>query len=341
MEAIKNLALTPKSLAQDLAKEAFCRELQLEQVSLSKVSQVLEEQGTSFANQESLARFRNLFCQFLFALDAEAALTDSRLAELSIADFLPQTDGTVIGIINYSRPQESDTESVSWDPPAEETANAVQEGPSSAKALEYYTLAQYFQTQRTSQPSGIAIAHWIRLETQALCSAIEVEVQELSAQAIAKFWDTHQKSISHVWDPDSAKPEFHPAILAYWNMFIPAYWPSSEPLPLLTLKNSLRFLAASTEARIPQPSLLELGLWLFLFGQESDLGGFKLQNAMDLPEFEAPILADIFFRLCRIHRLKASLLNPLSGISEALQSEAHEHAVAVFAFSQNWRNGAK
>ncbi len=216
----------------------------------------------------------------------------------------------------------------------------VAEGPTQAAAQEYFAMARYFQALRESDGESFPPNHLSRLEAQQLCFAIEVEFQEKLVASAATFWGQRKEVLVPFWDPASTKSDLHPTLTGAWDALAQAWegWPKNERFPTLTLKNSMRFLAGAPDTEPLRPSLLEAGLWLYLLGQDADLGGLKITNTLGLPAFAPEVLGEAFLRLCRAHRLKALLLNPSSVFSEEQRQELESHATALFAFSQQWRS---
>jgi hypothetical protein len=303
---------------------------------LAEISLLLETQDAPVEFTESFARFKADFCLFLLQMEAEDPLYSKKLGTLSLQNYLSTTETAP------AENRESDAP-VSWEVEEAEPSAPAPKGPRpfSPLANEYAALARYFENCQAAPPPGIPHTHWTRLIALSTTASIEVELQDCAQTFLAPFWQNRQTYVAQVWDPKNPRAEFHPAIVSFWNQLKPSYWPAQEPLPFSTFKNSLRFLAAHTHAQPPQPSLLELGLWLFLFGQSRDLGGIKLQNVWNLPDFTSDTLADFFLRLCRVHRIKQILQNPLSAFAPALRDELQEHSETIFSFTEKWRGHTK
>ncbi len=214
--------------------------------------------------------------------------------------------------------------------------------PTNTTAQEFYALAGYFQTQRPGAAPGapgIPSGHLARLESQQIIFAIEMEFQERLAELTPNFWPRRTAHIAPLWDKSSTKGEFHPELLKCWDALSrsgASEWPAGERLPTVTFRNALKILTMTNDPAAARLSTLEAGLWIFLFGQERSIGPVTLHNGLGLPEMGQEQTADAFLRLCRVHRLKATLVNPSAQVTEAECAELRAHAEALFQFSQSW-----
>lgn len=284
----------------------------------------------------------------------------------NIINFVAETPAPTAPEMPVPQPPSETDDAVSWSAPGEEVVETIlsgpesapldesaaeevtqafegpaEEGPTIAAAQEYFAMARYFQALRQTSSEGFPPNHLARLEAQQLCFAVEVELQEKLVAAAAAFWPQRKEVLAAFWDAASMKGDLHPVLVKAWDTLARGWdgWPKAERFPTLTLKNSLRFLAGVPDAEPLRPSLLEAGLWIFLLGQDTDLGGLTLANSLGLPAMTYATLGDVFLRLCRAHRLKAVLLNPSSVFSEEQRQELESHAAALFAFSRQWSSG--
>lgn len=242
---------------------------------------------------------------------------------------------------------------VTWESPSEQADMVVEhqdageltgevssgpQGPTHSVAQEYYATAIYFRSQREAGQKMIPETHLTRLEGQQTCFALEVEFQEKLAPLVAKFWAQRKQMIDALWDPNSPKGDFHPALVQAWENLVQdsTVWPTQERLPVLTFKNSLRFIGSAPDPGPSKPALLEAGLWVYLFGQDCSFDGVTLQNVLGLPALPYEEIAVAFMRLCRAHRLKATLQNPSLPFGEAEREELHAIAGELFKFVRSW-----
>ncbi len=297
--------------------------------------------------------------------DADEPTQIGKLLSMPARDEDRGTDITMIGeIINYvgeeqppsteSAPPPSEEEApVTWETPSEDGNSLVEhqdageltgevssapQGPTHPVAQEYFATAVYFRSQREAGMKVIPETHLTRLEGQQTCFALEVEFQERLATLVAKFWEQRKEKIDSLWDPHSPKGDFHPALIQAWDTLAQdsAVWPKQERLPVLTFKNSLRFIGSAPDPGPSKPALLEAGLWVYLFGQDCSFDGVQLQNVLGLPTLPYEEIALAFMRLCRAHRLKSMLQNPSLAFGDAEREELHAIAGELFKFVRSW-----
>lgn len=199
----------------------------------------------------------------------------------------PPTPADPDAPVSWAAPGEEGVETILPGPDAGTAPEEVtqgfevaEEGPTVPTAQEYFAMARYFQALRQAGGEGFPPNHLARLEAQQLCFAIEVELQEKLVAAAAAFWPQRRENLAAFWDANSTKGDLHPALVSAWDALAQGWegWPKTERFPTLTLKNSLRFLAGVPDADPIRPSLLEAGLWIFLLGQDLDLGGLRLTD---------------------------------------------------------------
>ncbi len=280
-----------------------------------------------------------------FVAESPASPT-SEMPQLSSGDAVswaaPDEEGVETLLPGLATAEGSEAVTQGFESPQDSALESAETGPTVPAAQEYFAMAHYFRSLRETSSEGFPPNHLARLEGQQLCFAIEVEWQEKLVIGAAGFWPQRKEVLATFWDATSARGDLHPALVGAWEALAQGWegWPKAERFPTLTLKNSLRFLAGVPDAEPTRPSLLEAGLWLFLLGQNADLGGLPLTNALGLPAIPYETLGEIFLRLCRAHRLKAVLLNPASVFSEEQRQELENHAAALFAFSRQWNSGS-
>jgi len=177
---------------------------------------------------------------------------------------------------------------------------------STQRAQDFWRLSEYFRSLRNSKQFPFEEGYIDRLVGQNYCFAVEAECHERLIPKLEKFWPTRQAAINALVDTKSQKFELQPVLKAAINQLAESHldWLFEAKFPHPGILNSLRYILASHELKKFKPTLLDIGVLFFLFGQEGTLGGFPLHNRLDVLELERDEVTEIAFKLFRIQKLR-------------------------------------
>lgn len=176
------------------------------------------------------------------------------------------------------------------------------------RAREFWLLHAYFQKQEPSWP--LEKEHLRKIIGQYLCYSIEMELIERLETSLKQFWLKREVALRQLLNHGSRKFELHPSLRAALAELSNQHpdWLPSEGFPAAAVLTSLRYLLATLQQDSFEPSLMEAGILIFFFGQNTQLSGFPLQNSLHVSGLSQGNITELFFRLCRLNRSRAKVL---------------------------------
>lgn len=281
-----------------------------------------------------------------------APVPDASAAEkIESADDLPEWNpsaGTPVAMPQLSvkdAPEPVD----SWEEtPIAEAAEALREHSTepphaltNARAREYWQLYEHFRAQEVTWPLGQG--QLTKLIAQSACFSLEAELIDRLEPAIKTFWSQREAPIRHLLDQGNRKFELTPALKSAVNKAAEDHteWLLEGKFPHAAVLTSLRYMLATLQPEKFQPSLLEAGILLFFFGQQTKLGTFDLQNLLHVGGVSSEQLMEMMFRLSRLHRLRAKTLGATTDFEKAQLTLLVADAKALLTMLESIQVGEK
>ena len=169
-------------------------------------------------------------------------------------------------------------------------------------------LAEYWLTE-TPPPSSPAIPD--RVIAYVMVLALEAEFTPRISPLIETFWSKREASIRSLMDPSKVHFELHQRLKARLQEDLFKGAGDQSPFPEASCLTSFKYVLALKDASHFEPTLLEIGIFLYFFGQDLELEGVRLQNHLGLAGLSPQELPALFSRLSRVHRVKTKLFSAL------------------------------
>ncbi len=368
MNGAKDIKRDLSRLAALLIEDPFCQEHCLDRMPLNQVDRFVKIQTPQEADTR-FSTFKTLWARFVLEIESLMLPGEEMSDTVTIQDYVygsaadegaDPTQVTEITAVNEDISEQtimgnivnfvSEEAPVDWSVP--DSGDLGPPGPSlpaeeapglpvSQVSREFYSLGEYFKAQRRADYGSISPTQLNRLEAQQILYAIESEFQDQLGERARLLWPHRASSAEKFLDKRSLKTELHPSLVEHWEngCKLSDFWPAEDALPLITLKNTLKLLSLAADDASVLHSPLESAMWIFLFGQEAQVGEVHVTNILGLPALDLASFTDIFLRLCRVQRLKTMLANPMNLVTESECAELRSHASQLFRFSRIWGGG--
>lgn len=201
-------------------------------------------------------------------------------------------------------------------------------------AEEYWQLAHFLKGMNDRGRWPLPPAHITKLVAQGLCFALESECALRFEKAIKSFWSKREVAIRGVLDEGNRKFELGPALRNAIDQAAGDHteWLLEGKFPHAAVLTSLRYMIATIQAEKFQPSLIESGILVFFFGQETTFGELSLKNHLDVSGLEPNEMTEFLFRMSRLHRLRSRVVSATQDFEtgQLLIVEQDVHAILAF-----------
>jgi len=184
-------------------------------------------------------------------------------------------------------------------------------------AQEYWKQGEYFKNHLKADNWPLSQPLLLKLIGQSLCFSLESECAERLEPALKSFWNRRESAIRALLDNGNRKFELHPALKKAMDHAAEEHteWLLEGKFPHAAVLSSLRYMLATLQPEKFQPSLIEAGIFIFFFGQNTSAEAFPLQNMMGASGLDTRQATEFLFRMSRLHRLKNKFLSA-SGVLE-------------------------
>lgn len=260
-----------ENIITQLLAESFAQENQFNEKTLEELEQFLEDSRPQFTDNPSFTKCMEAYCLLLLELEQnnESEFPSKKLGAYLKSQVLPlpQKNSQIFA---------------------------------SGGAREYIEVADLLH-KISATHSEIPKIHWMRFQSLAVLSALELEFCDRLRAPLQNFWPNREVAIRALLDLNSKKVELLASLKAWLDEL-------SGQFPTLSLEGkltqsaivaSLRYLMSTPRLEKYRPSLFEVALILLFFGQE--LTTKQLKNHLGLHGITAQTLFEIFLRLCRLH----------------------------------------
>lgn len=213
---------------------------------------------------------------------------------------------------------------------------------SSQRAQEYWQLASHFKNQRDSGQWPFPQTHIARLIGQCLCFSVEAECVERLSLVIGPFWSSREAAVRSILDTGARKFDLHTDVKAAIDHLASEHteWLLEGKFPHSAVLTSLRYIMATLSADKFQPSLLEAGILLYFFGQETNFEHAALRNHLGVGGLEPREQTELLFRLSRLHRFRGRILTAAGEFEHAHLLILEQDAGAVISLLERLELGA-